>query len=436
MSHLDWSNTRYFDVYLSFDGGANWAFYKRFYTYRPSTDSSPYTSSIYTIATNLPLNKNVRVRIVATRGRVHFEGFGLLKYDVGDSGPTNQYVTSARFVDGDNPSLYVDPNSTSKMVRIDADIFYDRNNTSYYVNPASTSYLNDVRANIFYDRNNTSFYVDPASTSILRYARADIFYDRNNTGYYVDPASTSILYMVRADRFYDRNNTSYYVDPASTSYVNDFRANIVYDRNNTACFFNGYGTTRLSKLEAREVISTLAVRAPDAVFGQALVGGVRFGGNSLVPNGGDYWWGFVGTSGRRFRAMYAGSFNTSSSIKVKRDVQDLGEEDLEWALQKIRAARSVRFRYKWEASDPVEGDRLAKEGRGGYRPKPHIGVIAETLPEELTLDERGEFSGGYNLSDMDGLLLAAIKALDRENQELKARVEVLEDAMVRAGLLK
>jgi hypothetical protein len=55
-----------------------------------------------------------------------------------------------RIVDWDNTGYYIDPNSISRINRIDAD---------------------DLRADIFYDRNNTGYYVDPASTSNMNYGR-------------------------------------------------------------------------------------------------------------------------------------------------------------------------------------------------------------------------------------------------------------------------
>jgi hypothetical protein len=82
MSHLDWNNTGDYDVYLSNDGGTNYAFHKRIHTYNASPDSSPYTSSLHLVATNLTIGSNIRVKIQAVRGRIHFEGFGCTKYSV------------------------------------------------------------------------------------------------------------------------------------------------------------------------------------------------------------------------------------------------------------------------------------------------------------------------------------------------------------------
>ena len=76
MTHLDWTNSGAFDVLLSFDAGASWSFHKRVETYR-SVAGTPYTSQLRTLATNLPLGEDVRVRIRGAYGRMHIEGFAL-----------------------------------------------------------------------------------------------------------------------------------------------------------------------------------------------------------------------------------------------------------------------------------------------------------------------------------------------------------------------
>ena len=76
VSTLDWHRDHYFDVFISFDGGSNYTFHNRIETYRPSY-TDPYVSSIRTLVSNLPQGQDVRVRMQATRGRIHFEGFAL-----------------------------------------------------------------------------------------------------------------------------------------------------------------------------------------------------------------------------------------------------------------------------------------------------------------------------------------------------------------------
>jgi len=72
----------------------------------------------------------------------------------------------------------------------------------------------------------------------------------------------------------------------------------------------------------------------------------------------------------------------------------------------------------------------------GFRVVPHIGVIAESLPSELT-EWNGGFSGGYFLGDMDGLLVAAVKGLDRQLQECRADNRALAERLKRVeGILE
>lgn len=87
VSDLDWNNCGAAAVYLSFDGGATYNFNSRFSTFRNIENTgAPYTSTIRCIADNLPTGNNVRVKLVAERGRFHFEGFGLSKQVNGQEG--------------------------------------------------------------------------------------------------------------------------------------------------------------------------------------------------------------------------------------------------------------------------------------------------------------------------------------------------------------
>jgi hypothetical protein len=74
MSHLDWANTGAYDVMLSFDGGLTYAFHKRVETNRRPSET-PHTSVIRTLATNLPIGSDVRVRVQGAYKRIHIDGF-------------------------------------------------------------------------------------------------------------------------------------------------------------------------------------------------------------------------------------------------------------------------------------------------------------------------------------------------------------------------
>ena len=78
LSHSDAPTARIISVYMSTDDGASYSFYKSIATQRASP-AMPDWSSIRCIVSNLPLGGNLRVRVVAAKGRMSFEGFGLAK---------------------------------------------------------------------------------------------------------------------------------------------------------------------------------------------------------------------------------------------------------------------------------------------------------------------------------------------------------------------
>ena len=78
LSHWDSPESRIIAVELSFDGGTTYSFHKAINTQR-SRVQEPNTSKLHTIATNLPLGMDVRVRLVAAKGRMNVEGFALSK---------------------------------------------------------------------------------------------------------------------------------------------------------------------------------------------------------------------------------------------------------------------------------------------------------------------------------------------------------------------
>jgi len=462
MSHLDWSNTRFFDVYLSFDGGGSYTFHKRIYTYRATTQT-PYTSTIYAIAENLPIGANVRVRIQGRKGRIHFEGFSLLKYNVGDTEPNREHLIGTIYYDADNLGYYVDPNGTSRMNEVQADrvygfadirspIFYDYNDTGYYADPNGGSRMNLITFNKLVPTTGNSpnggydhyaIYEEPGTwtypypdlmieyhTGIKYIAYYGYGGHRFYTGYNPDASPNTLAFSVGE---FDHATRAYYglYTPA------------VYDMNGSSCQVDPSDWTRVQYLTASyDIIAQRAVRAGHGVFSEiSVAGGISIGGHSIAAVGDDY--GYVGWNGRRFKAMWAYGFNSGSSEALKKDIQDLSEAEHRWALERLRQVRTVFYRYKSESADPVATNHPeGAEPDIVFRGTPHIGVIAETLPPNLT-EWNGKFSGGYNLSDMDGLLVAAVRALDNEvqalrdsNAELQDRVSLLEQTLVDAGLLK
>ena len=117
-----------------------------------------------------------------------------------------------------------------------------------------------------------------------------------------------------------------------------------------------------------------------------------------------------------YTAINASAFNVTSDITFKKDVEYLTNDDFKNCLSQIRDIQSIRFRYLSESA--TEGDPTK-----AYRQYQHIGVSAQTLPNEVTVkmdnDPTGYTKGehlGLSLADMSGLMLAGIKALDVKQQ--------------------
>lgn len=90
--------------------------------------------------------------------------------------------------------------STIATVSLQTPIMYDYNNTGYYVDPNGSSRMATINADLLRSYGN---------------AYADIYYDNGDTGFYVKPRSVSKMNDVRAYVFYELSNTSYYCDIGS-----------------------------------------------------------------------------------------------------------------------------------------------------------------------------------------------------------------------------
>ena len=158
---------------------------------------------------------------------------------------TDQAMYSPIYYDANDTNYYLDPNSTSKLATVDANVFRDRNNTARYMDPAtggnvqgSWNWNNGSIENL----NNLSFN-DPGPQEGIRYKGGNewkIFESPDNfansggnlqftsgAGNGTQRAKIDVngdvwagRYM-RAQRFYDSNNSSYYADPASRSVLAD-----------------------------------------------------------------------------------------------------------------------------------------------------------------------------------------------------------------------
>ncbi len=124
----------------------------------------------------------------------------------------------------------------------------------------------------------------------------------------------------------------------------------------------------------------------------------------------------VASVGGSFAAINASAFNVSSDIAAKKEIDYLGNEDYEEYITQIRNIKSATYRYNWE--------------NARTRTTPHIGFIAQSLPSavitEMSVAPDGSNNDkhvGYNLSDMAGLTMMGIKAVDARTLKLDETIK-------------
>lgn len=126
----------------------------------------------------------------------------------------------------------------------------------------------------------------------------------------------------------------------------------------------------------------------------------------------------ISNQANTFTPVEASAFNVISDLNVKKEVSNLQTENFGDYLAQIRGIQSATYRYEWEDNQT--------------RKVPHVGFIAQTLPVAVQT-EMSKTPGndtekviGYNLSDMAGLTLIGVKALDAEIQRLKQTIVELQ----------
>jgi len=153
---------------------------------------------------------------------------------------TNGAEYATIFYDTNNSAYYADPSSTSRMWYGNFSYLHTTVNDSWF--PYTGNGYNYFRGTtyawnaVWYDENDSNYQLDPNGSTHLAELQANIMYDHNNTGYYVNPASTSRMNEIQANRvygftdirspiYYDYNNTGYYVDPNSNSRIANLYVN-------------------------------------------------------------------------------------------------------------------------------------------------------------------------------------------------------------------
>jgi hypothetical protein len=140
-----------------------------------------------------------------------------------------------------------------------------------------------------------------------------------------------------------------------------------------------------------------------------------FGGGRILCDGNTDpgAFSFTDKENTAFADVNGNSFNAISDIRLKKDITYLSLSDYNSYLDKIRSINSITYRFKNEASD----NRL------------HVGYTAQSLPTEVqkrfTSRNRKNSSQevlGVNLTDMTGLLLTGVKAVDAKQQQMEKTI--------------
>jgi hypothetical protein len=157
-----------------------------------------------------------------------------------------------------------------------------------------------------------------------------------------------------------------------------------------------------------------------------------YGGLTLIANPSQLL--VFDTTGNTYMAVTASAFNVSSDRSLKKEINNIGAADYDKYLNQIRNIEAITYLYNDENSSS------ASVNSGKNRVQPHVGFTAQSLPAavQTSVPTSGKISPenklGYNLSDMAGLTLVGVKALDsrqaqleKEIEDLKAEIQLLKN---------
>ena len=123
-------------------------------------------------------------------------------------------------------------------------------------------------------------------------------------------------------------------------------------------------------------------------------------------------------AGSAFAQVRASAFTVASKRSLKTDISSLQQRDFDVMLSKISAMPMYRFRY------------IGEPAAGGL----HTGLMTDDAPAEIVAKD----GGAVNLYDFAGMtagatkaLAAKVGALERENAELRERLERLEALLIK-----
>jgi hypothetical protein len=119
--------------------------------------------------------------------------------------------------------------------------------------------------------------------------------------------------------------------------------------------------------------------------------------------------------GSSYAPVFASAFTVPSDINTKKEINYLTSNEYDKYLKEIRNISSATYRYKWENENT--------------RPIAHLGFISQSLPTSVQAEMDANPSGGdekiigYNLSDLAGLTVLGIKALDQKVIEQEKTIQ-------------
>ena len=110
-----------------------------------------------------------------------------------------------------------------------------------------------------------------------------------------------------------------------------------------------------------------------------------------------------------------GTIGVCSDVRFKEDIQDIPD-----ALEKIAALRGVNFSWR---RDQYPAQRFASGRQVGFVAQ----EVVEVLPEVVVRNDNGYYAIDYG--KLTPLLVEAVKELTAENEELRRRIEALEQTV-------
>ena len=148
-------------------------------------------------------------------------------------------------------------------------------------------------------------------------------------------------------------------------------------------------------------------------YGSIIICGTTSAGGILVLN-----------DGGTFSPVNASAFNVSSDKTLKKDISEITTNDYDNYLSQIRNIETITYRYNDEFASSSEQSSNIK-----IREYPHVGFAAQSLPDAIKVKMPTSSSVnpvmklGYNLSDMAGLTLVGVKALDSKVSDIEKLVK-------------